>query len=281
MAIAWIRRYLAAGLRVAVLWGVLSPAIGMAAEANSYSDILWMSGTYPPYTWQDDKDGSPQGIFIDVLRAVVGKEVDFKTIVFHPWARSYRMIQTQPMTSLFAMTDTVERRKLFRISAPVLPSVVGIICRKSVIESLKAAGKIAPSYRIGKSLQDDSPLAHLTVGVVHEDIADQLMRQQKIVTKRVVRTPKIDKLMNRLMRGRIDAIAFGHHALSYKLKMLAKTEKSLDPQQFELIYMLGEKPLAFSFHKDTPQALIDRFNARLTQVKAAGTVDAIIQKHLR
>lgn len=277
------RSVLRVGVRLTVLWCVLSTSVCLASESvPSYKDISWVTAHYPPATWQDEGDGAPRGIFIEILRAIVGDEVDFKTIGFHPWPRSFHLVSTKPMTSLFAISNTPERRKLMKFSDTVLTSKFGILCRKSVIEKLKATGKISSNYQIGKDLKDRSPLSHLTIGLVQSDAVAELIRANDISPKSIVVSSSFERLVQRLQRGRIDAIAFNQDSGQWKLKILAeKTKQGLDTKEFEMIYVLAEKPIVFAFHKDVPQALLDRFNADLAKVKAAGTVDAIVDRHLR
>lgn len=277
-----MRSVLAMGIRLTVLWSVLSSSVCLAGESlPSYSQISWLTAHYPPATWQDVNDGTPQGIFIDILRAIVKDEVDINTVAFHPWPRSFHLVSTRPMTSLFAISNAPERRKIMKFSDTVLTSKFVILGRKSVIAKLKASDKISPSYQIGLSTMDKAPLAYLTVGVVNNDVVLDLMHKNTIVPKSIVRSSSFEVLAHRMQRGRIDAIAFNEAAAAAKLKALTRTNKGLDVDQFGVLFVLAEKPIAFAFHKDVPQALIDRFNADLAKLKAAGTVDAFVEKHLR
>lgn len=276
---------LAVGVRLVVLWSALATSIicraGDTDTPPSYSDISWVTASFPPASWQDETDGSPRGVFIDILRAIAGNEVDFSSIGFHPWPRGMHLVSHTPMTSLFAISKTPERQKTMKFSDTVLNSRFGILCRKSVITNLKADGKIPQTYQMGKSLKDKSPIAHLTIGVVINDAVEEHIRQNEIKPKGIVRTTSFKRLVNRLKHGRVDAIAFNVASGLWKFKELAKIKKGMAYEQFETIYILADDPIAFAFHKDTPQALLDRFNKDLARVKAAGTIDAIFAKYLR
>lgn len=275
------RSVLIVSMRLAVIWSAAASPLCLAAGPSSpFSKVSWLTVTYPPSSWQDPTDGSPRGIFIDVLRAVVGDDVDFNSIGFHPWSRSYHLVKTHPMTSLFPVANTAERRKQFKFSDDVVHSKFAIICRKSVIADLKAAGKLAPTYQIGKSLKDDSPLPYLSIGLVRDDVGVQLMRTIPVIPKTIIRTNSIELLIKKLMRGRIDAIAFNNYAAQAKFNAMAKKNKAMDPSQYQMIYLLAEKPIGFAFHPDMPQEIVDRFNGNLLKVKAAGTIDKILMKYL-
>lgn len=239
-----------------------------------------MSEQYAPYNWRAD-DGTPaKGIFIDLLHEIVGKKLDFDAITFYPWARSYHRIQHQNNTALFAMTDTEERRKLFTLSQPVIPTVVGIICRKSVLAKLKASGKIASDYEIGKNLEDTSPLAHLTIGVVREDIGELLIAEKGVKPKKLSRANSFTMLARKLYHGRLDAIAYNTDVARWSFKQMEKSYKTFKSDEFQLIYVLGRRPLAFAFHKHTDPAVVDLFNKGLNRLKSNGKLKGIIKKYL-
>lgn len=271
-----VRLHMAVAL--ATLWSLVPSSVGIAGDVNELTKITWMSEQYAPYNWKAQDEATPRGIFIDVLREVVGNRIPFESITFYPWARSYHIAQTRPHTALFLMTETAERRKLFKFSKPVMHSVIGVICRKSVIEDLRQKGLMPKGFGQGKGPEDAKLLAQLTVGVVRDDIGDALL--QEVLVKALARTPSLDKLTRRLMQGRVDAIAYNTHVAQWNFKTMANTHKGLDPKDFELIYVLAEKPVGFSFHKDTPEELIDTFNKQLDRVKASGKLEAIVKKYL-
>lgn len=281
MRVAVCRAILTVGLHSALLmWGAVSPSMGHAQGAPpSYSDMTWLTVHYPPTNWQDPKDGSAKGIFVDILRKIVGKEWNAKSISFHPWPRSYHLVSTEPMTSLFAIGDIPERRKIMKFSDPVAMSDFGIICRKSVIDDLKAAGKISKSFTIGKDLRDSSPLAHLTIGVIQDDVTDQMIRKQKLAPKAISYASSFERLAHRLLHGRIDALAFNHRSTMTKFKAIAKKKPAFKLEHYEMIYLLAKMPIAFAFHKDVPKALLDRFNGDLARLKATGAIEAIFRKY--
>lgn len=276
-----VRLFMAVAMPVAILWSLLPASVGIAGDVNELVKITWMSEQYAPYNWKDDgKKASPQGIFVDVLREVVGNRIPFESITFYPWARSYHIAQTQPNTALFLMTETAERRKLFKLSKPVMKSVIGVICRKSVIEGLRHKGLIPKNFAHGKNPNDAKLLAHITVGVVRDDIGDALLQEFKVAPKDIRRTPSLDKLTRRLMQGRVDAIAYNTHVAQWNFKTMANSHTALNPKDFELLYVLAEKPVGFSFHKDTSQEVINAFNEKLDRIKASGKLEDIVKKYL-
>lgn len=266
------------GYRILLFWGLFSASTCIAGA--DLSKISWMSEQYAPYNWRVD-DGTPaKGIFIDLLHEIVGQKLDFDAITFYPWARSYHRLQKQPNTALFTMTKTAERDQLFTLSRPVMPSIVGIICRKSVIEKLLKEGKLDQSYQIGKSLENGSPLPYLSVGVVREDIGDQLLQKAPAKPKKVSRANSFTMLARKLYHGRLDAIAYNTHVIRWHFKQMEKTYKTFNPDDFVMIYVLGRKPMAFAFHKQTDPAVVDLFNKGLIRLQKAGRIEAILKKYL-
>lgn len=263
--------------RLMIVWGLLSASTCIATDLNS---VTWMSEQFAPYNWRSEDAPAPEGIFIDLLKEIVGDKLSLDQISFYPWARSYHRLKVQPKTALFSMTDTEERRKLFKLSKAVIPSVVGILCRKSVLVKLKAAGKLPKSYKIGKSLDDASPLPFLKVGVVREDIGDQLIKASSVAPKKVSRVNSFTMLGRKLLHGRLDAIAYNTHVAKWNFKQMEKTYKSFKPSQYELIYVMARKPMTFAFHKQTDPEIIALFNKGLTRLQKSGKLDAIVKKYL-
>lgn len=219
-------------------------------------------------------------MFIDLAHQIIGDELDASTISFHPWARSYRLLQRKPNLALFAMTDTPERRKLFTLSDPVMPSVVGIICRTEVVAKLLGAGKLSEDYALGHSLDDASPLPHLRVGVIREDIGEQLLKKSAVQPKRIVRGNSLKALAMKMYHGRIDAIAYNTHVAGWTFKQKDGHYKTFRSKNFKLIYVLGRKPMVFAFSKSIDPEVVTKFNARIKTLKNSGKIDAIVKSYL-
>lgn len=242
--------------------------------------ITWMSEQYPPYNWRPDANSAPKGMFIDLVMDALGDAVDSDRITFYPWARSYRLIKKKPDMALFAMTDTPERRKLFTLSDPVMPSVVGIICNTMAIARLIGQGKLSPDYAQGMSLDDPSPIPYLRIGVVREDIGEQLLKKAPLRPKRVVRGNSLKALVRKMYHGRIDAIAYNTHVAGWMFKSKDGNYKNFRSKNFKLAYVLGRKPMVFAFSKSIDPKVVKLFNARIKEWKESGKIEATIKSYL-
>lgn len=89
-----------------------------------------------------------------------------------PWADSYVRVLRNPGAALFSMTYTPKRLKFMKIIGPLVQSSVSIIALKK--------NKIVVKFV--------SALLRLMVGVMREDIGDQLVRKFAISDSFVIKT---------------------------------------------------------------------------------------------
>ena len=247
---------------------------GFAVKLNKLS---WMSEQFPPYNWQEA--GKPgQGIAVEILNEVIkdmGDQLDLNEIKFLPWARSYSILQTKRQTALFSMTWTKERSKIFNLVGPMIPVVVAIISR--------ADSDFPPD--------DKNFVKNLSIGVVREDVGDQLMLSAGIKDKRPdnytgndVRFAEpsngVDQLIMKLANNRIKGIAYNIDTAQWVLKKMKAEGKIAKDIKFKAIYTLSESYMTYAFHKDVDPHLIKVFKASLEKLRSSGKIEVIRKKYL-
>ena len=138
---------------------------------------------------------------IEVFKKV-GVQLTREDLKVLPWARSYyeKLLDT-PGTALFSMTYTEERLKNFQFVGPIIPTQVLIIA--PVAKHLKVA--------------DAADLKALKIGVIRDDIGDQLVR------------------------------AFGAEDIAKYQFILA----GMDPKEHESVHVLQKSYMGHAFHKST------------------------------
>jgi len=238
---------------------LLVPAWG---ASETLSDIEWMSEQYPPYNYVDE-NGTPKGVTFEVLFEVfdkVGHDMAPSDIDFLPWARSYRTLQEEPNTALFSMTYTPEREKLFRFVGPIIPSVVGVIAKKSA--NLEVAGP--------------ADLNSLRIGAIRDDIGHQMLESIGVEEKAIHLTSNTGNMLKMLINDRVDAIAYGDDIARWHLKNMG--ENTTD---FEVAYTLKEGEMGYAFHKETDPAILQKLQKALDELKADGTVERIAARYLK
>ena len=169
-------------------------AAGPKDAAKKLEALHWYSEEYPPYNYTDE-NGVPTGMAVDILMAAfekIGVSTSTEELQIIPWNRSYKFIQRRPGTALFSMTYTPERMKIMKFVGPSVPSNISIIAPKA--NAIKA--------------NNSSDLIDLTIGVVRDDIGDQLVRKLALSDGAVRRKNSLKQLLYLLDTGRIDAIAY-------------------------------------------------------------------------
>ena len=191
-------------IAIALLFTTTSLCAQTPAEILKQIEALdWMTEEYPPFNYVD-KDGKLQGITVDILIEVfkkVGVQLTREDLKVLPWARSYEKLLDTPGTALFSMTYTEERLKNFQFVGPIIPTQVSIIA--PVAKHLKVA--------------DAADLKALKIGVIRDDIGDQLVR------------------------------AFGSEDIAKYQFILA----GMDPKEYESVHVLQKSYMGYAFHKST------------------------------
>ena len=240
-----------------LLVGLIVSFVSLDAEVSHDSeDILYLTEEYPPFNYSDG--GRLRGIAVDVLDSLLGKmnqSLIRENIRVYPWARGYHLAQTQPGTVLFSTTRTPEREPLFKWVGPIATNRVVLTARKDRLISVRSP--------------DD--LKGLTLGVIRDDIAEQLLRQAGVDPKQLDIVGEADANVKKLNKGRIDAWAYGEPVARWFIK-----KNGYDPTEYETVYVLREIDLYYAFHKTTPDQLIGKFQKTLDALKKKGQTTASV-----
>ncbi len=229
--------------------------------AQSVTDLRWISEQYAPYNYLDD-DGQPQGMSVDVLKAIwerLGIAEEQRKIEFLPWARGYALTRNQPGTVLFSTTYTPARLKIFSFVGPIVPNRIVILSRK--VDKIR--------------ITEDLDLQKLKIGVVREDIGEQLIIDRGVGRESIVASNLAASLVKLLDRGRVDAIAYG-----YDIAVWNMLRAGIDPDQYEVVYLLLDGELGFAFHPETDPAVLQQLQAVVDELRRDGTISEIRQRYV-
>lgn len=235
-------------------------ATTMEEAARQLEGMTWYTENYPPYNFEG-ADGLAAGMTIDILMAAfkkIGVRVSPAEIKTVPWNRSYKYVQTKPGTVLFSMTYTPEREKLVKFVGPALSSSVSIIAPKtSKLGSLKSGD-----------------LNELKIGVIRNDIGDQLV--QKLVTTKgaIRRINSPEQLYALLKSGKVDVVAYAVDVFQNTIKGLGE-----DHTLYEGVYTLNTGQMGYAFHKSADSSVLKYLQQAIDDLKANGTIDNIIAKY--
>lgn len=229
----------------------------MEEAAREIEAMDWYTEEYPPYNFTGD-DGLPTGIAVDILMAAFKKTgVNLKPgdIKIVPWNRSYKFIQKKPGTALFSMTYTPEREKIMKFVGPSIPSAVSIIAPKN-------------SKIVARNVAE---LSQLKIGVVRDDIGDQLVRKLAVSDDAIKRKNSTKQLFYLLKSGRVDVVAYAVDVFKNAIKKTGE-----DPAQYEEIFILKKGQLGYAFHNSTVSEVLAPLQKAIDELRADGTIDKII-----
>jgi len=251
-------------IAIALAAFVTEPAISVADSQKPKVRLLetmtWYTEEYPPFNFKG-ADGVPSGMTIDILMAAFEKidaDLVAADITIAPWNRSYKYIQNRPGTALFSMTYTPERRKIMRFVGPSVPSNIAVIARTNRAASPPVT----------------AALTNLRIGVVRDDIGDQLIREITTGSMKIQRKNSLKQLLYLLDAGRVDVIAYASDVFRHAVK-----KSGGDPAAYEEVMTLKEGQLGYAFHRDTDPEVLVPLQAAIDELRADGTIDRIVAKY--
>lgn len=227
-------------LLASIVLMTVSPVLGQDVD-----ELIYMTEDYPP--WNFEQDGEIRGISPDLLR-LIWKKMGYpeQSIELLPWSRGYRLALKNRNHVLMSMTRTAEREPLFKWVGPISTSkyvLIKLSKNKISVNSLEDAKK----YRIG---------------TIREDATEQILESSGFNKEMISSVSKIKQAVRMLQAGNIDLLA--HEQRSFE-SVLEKENYS--PAEFESVVLLSEEKDHYAFHKDTPDALIQRFQVALDSLE--------------
>jgi polar amino acid transport system substrate-binding protein len=222
--------------------------------AQAIENLNWITEENPPFNYRDPDTGKVTGIAVDVLLQIfnnLGISSEKVNLYIYPWARGYHKILNDQGTALFSTTYTAERLQKMTFVGPIVPNVVAVFALKSSLLSIESP--------------DD--LNRLKIGVVRDDIGEQLLIAQGIKPAAIDRLNSGLSMVKKLDSGRIDAIAYTQAATQF----LFKTE-NINPDKFEIIHVLKTSSMGYAFHNSTDARILESIRQALNELIANGTL---------
>lgn len=221
--------------------------------------LVWMTEEYPPYNYYDG-NGQLIGISVDILLEVMRRlEVPFSSenIYVIPWARAYRETLNNPDAAIFTMTMSNYRKDLFHFVGPILPSKISVVT-------------VNQKFKIN-NIED---LSYLNVGVVRNDIGEQLLDKHGLIDVPKVKLPTSLEIIRMLLLHRIDAVAIDETIARYEFNRLGVT-----PEQFQIHLTLEELTTHFAFNLKVSPLFIEAFKSTFEQLQEDGTTEKIFNRY--
>jgi len=242
---------------------LLSAVFCSSVAAAGLDDLVLITEEYPPFNFS--LDGVRQGIATDALiemLAAAGSLKSHKDVASIPWARGYQIALRTPNVLLYSMTRTEAREKLFKWVGPIVPADIVLLEKKS------------RRLKISDLQQLNEP--NMRIGVVLDDVGEQLLKEHQISDKHIFPLNKGIYLAKMLKEDRIDLAAYDQLVLFWQLKQLGENPKDYAP-----VYTLDESGYYYALSLGTSDRLVEKLQKELDRIKATGRLDAIIKSYLQ
>ncbi len=227
----------------------------------SADDILYITEDYPPYSYVSDT--KLQGIAVDIMGLMLEKlraRKSTKDIQVYPWARGYKTTLQTPNTCLFAMTETKERARIFKLVGPI-----------PKFDSAALFAKKSRKIRV----QSYADLKAYKIGAVRDDIAHvNLMENGN--HDNLVLVSGTDSLARMLASDRIDIWAFGELSVEHIFQ-----QNHVKPEEYENVFRLNTGDSYYAFNRETPDALVQKFQQAFDELTKEKKLEAVIGRYVK
>ncbi|HJW56185.1 MAG TPA: ABC transporter substrate-binding protein [Burkholderiaceae bacterium] len=241
---------------------VLMWLVSLSIHAQTIDNLSFITEEYPPFNFE--KDGKRQGISVDTLvemLSLVGSRKTRDDIKLWPWARGYETALKEKNTVLFATVRTNAREHLFKWVGPIMPSRIVLVAPKSrniIIGSI-----------------EDLNRSQYKIGVVREDVAEQLLLKLGVKPDRIFRATSGMNVAKMLQAGHIDMWAYGSPVILWNMKELGYATSD-----YEEVYTLSNsESYYYAFHKNVDDKIIAQFQQALDYLKKSGKFDEIMVRY--
>jgi polar amino acid transport system substrate-binding protein len=223
--------------------------------------LNWITEEFPPFNFKDLDTGEITGASVEVLRQIftkLGIKKDSINLNLYPWARGYHKVLNDPGTVLFSTTYTQERLQDMKFLGPVVTNLFAVIALKSRQLNIE-------------SVED---LDQLKISAVRDDVAEQLLVKQGVKPEAIDQLNSGLGMVKKLASGRVDAIAY-----SFVTTLSLFQQANINPDDFEIIYVLQQSNMGFAFHNDTDARILEPMRKALDELIIDGTLAKILSKY--
>jgi polar amino acid transport system substrate-binding protein len=223
--------------------------------------LNWITEELPPFNYKDPDTGEITGASVEVLRQIftkLGIKKDSINLNLYPWARGYHKVLNDPGTVLFSTTYTQERLQDMKFLGPVVANLFAVIALKSRQLNIE-------------SVED---LDQLKISAVRDDVAEQLLVKQGVKPDAIDQLNSGLGMVKKLASGRVDAIAY-----SFVTTLSLFQQANINPDDFEIIYVLQQSNMGFAFHNDTDARILKLMRKVLDELIIDGTRAKILSKY--
>ncbi|MCD4485615.1 ABC transporter substrate-binding protein [Chromobacterium vaccinii] len=242
--------------RFRLLFAALSTVLALSAKAGGLPALDILTEDDPPITFS--QNGKPAGLVVEVVQEIQRRVGSHDPITVMPWARGYRLAQTQENTALFNTNRIAERERLFKWVGPVTTTLGSFFVRRD--SKLKLV-----------SLDDARKLGQILV--VRDWYLQLMLSAQGFSNLNAIVTP--NQMVSMLMHGRADVIASENTTMPTQLKQLG-----YQPADVRKAYTFIHTSGYIAFSPKTSDAVVKAWQQALDDMKRDGSFAAIYRRWL-
>lgn len=228
----------------------------LSAKAEGLPTLNILTEDNPPLTFS--QNGEPAGLVVEVVQEIQSRVGNHDPIAVIPWARGYRLAQTQENTVLFITNRIGEREHLFKWVGPVTTTLGSFFVRSD--SKLKLV-----------SLDDARKLGQILV--VRDWYLQLMLSAQGFSNLNAIATPK--QMVSMLMHGRAEVITSENTAMPTQLKQLGY--QAADVRK---AYTFSHTSGYIAFSTKTSDAVVRVWQQALDDMKRDGSFAAIYRRWL-
>lgn len=250
----------------AVALALLMCAVPTDVHADDSLALTAYTGELYPYNYVA-KDGKLVGIFVDIIRELAQRTgLRLDEIRQISWARSLLDVQEGgPGRVIFSVGRTEKRESQYAWVGPVGSLRLGLVARKDAQISVDHPCELV-QYRLGV-IRNSAPVS-LLEGVIGKD-------------SKAVKLLSSNEMQFRMLReGRVDMITQSASAAPRIMRIMG-----LEPDEYEMVYVLKQLELYLAFSRSTPPAVIERLQQEMDRLREPGPdgtseYERIVSHHL-
>lgn len=230
----------------------------MSAKPVDFSDLLYTTEEYPPFTYQVNNKVS--GFSVDLLSLVwLQLGVKAQPITLLPWARAYHDALHQNDRVLFGVAKTVPREGQFQWACPIISTEYVLLTKRSkTFDNLQV--KDLSAYQIG---------------TIRSDVGEQILLGMLDNQMNISSNVSLKSNLELLDKGRIDLFVYDKDSASMMISQLG-----YDPADYRDVFHIADALTCFAFSRQVDPVLVEKFQQALKLVVASQAYGELQKKYL-
>lgn len=249
------KKYTTAGTILCTLLGVWSAVFFTASTAIS-QELRLVTSPWPPSNYLDE-EGQPTGLSVAIIEALKDKLGLSTPIEVIPWARGYKIAQSEPNILLFTAARTPEREAMgFTFIAPAVMWTHGLLAKKESGIEIKSL--------------EDARLQGVTAVGVRGSWQVKLLQEAGIDT---VEADDQETCARMLLAGRVDVWITSQLQASVVLDNIDAEQSSVEP-----VFIHRRSPSYLIVSNGTDPQLLKKWQDAFDELKNSDTLHKVAEE---